>query len=229
MEIADAIVKFLKETKTESEQLNDIKNRLKNGKMKKQISSKPTSLKLQLVQNESFNINKNINFSLDFETSKVIPKRPQLAKIEEYDTTKHPNTTKKYIPKTIERDRNYKYINFEDINESNYQVISKQIQNLEPSEIDEMVREEKTDKMRKTMRDRYFKNEKIKNDTFIKLQKQLQEPLQVSELKRVRKRKNQSQQPNGIAHSTSFVHNIKIGRGSKSPFREINEKKLKNH
>lgn len=228
MEIADAIVKFLKETKTESEQLNDIKNRLKNGKTKKQISSKPTSIKLQLTQNESMNMNKNISFVLEEETSKSIVRRPQLAKIEEYETAKIPQTTtKKCIPKTIERERNFNYINFSNINETNYQIISKQIQNLEPSEIDEMVREEKTDKMRKTMRDRYFKNEKIKNDTFTKLQKQLQEPLQISEMKRVRKRKNQSQQPNAMAHSTSFVQNIKISKGSKSPFREINEKKLK--
>ena len=115
---------------------------------------------------------------------------------------------------------------FEGLDESFHPVISKQIHALEPSEIDEMVKGVKTEKTYKAMKDKYFKVEKTKNDTFRHLQRKLQEPLQLSDMKHKRK-KNRSTRPSPINKSTTFATKYSFNMGSKNPFRETNERHIK--
>ena len=82
--------------------------------------------------------------------------------------------------------------NYEGVNERNYSMIRDQITRLKPGEIDLLVRDENTRRVKQSLTKRYNKIEKCKIDTFSKLQNKLDEPLLLSSMK-CKRRKNNSQ------------------------------------
>lgn len=115
--------------------------------------------------------------------------------------------------------------NFKGVNEKNYSMISKQIEGLKPGEIDLLVRDEKTKRVHQNIKKRYMRIEKIKNDTFMKLQNKLEEPLQIGDLKHKRI-KNRS-----LRNATNYLSGSKVAKKisklSKSPFKIKSNKKSK--
>lgn len=230
MDIVDAIINFLKDNNENSPKLNEITERLKSDKNRRIVAKRSMNLSLNLSEIEGFMQKRELSFmpsAFEAATSKMIPKSKKLLSSSKIDNSKTPVAFVSNKRKQLRIHSVVKQLTFEGINDERYNQLCKQINKLEPAEIEQLVRKESSDHLRKTVRERYFKSEKNKNDTFMRLQSKLQEPLHLSDLKNKRK-KNRSQR-----HSKKFASPLKnissIGRGSKSPFRESNDKKLKKH
>jgi hypothetical protein len=113
--------------------------------------------------------------------------------------------------------------NFSGVNEGNYSMISRQIEGLKPGEIDLLVRDEKTKKIHQNIKKRYMRIEKIKNDTFLRLQSKLEEPLQLDDLKN--KRRNNKSQRHAINNLSGSKVIKKMNKLSKNPFKIKSNKK----
>lgn len=97
-------------------------------------------------------------------------------------------------------------------------------QELKYFDIDQIIRE-RTKKSLKSIKDRYFKIEKLQDESFKQLQKRLVEPIQLSDIKR-KKRKGKSIKPTVSKNVSNMLSKRGFNTGSKSPFRENNEKHM---
>lgn len=223
-DIVDAILEFLKDNKEDAEKLNQIKDQLKKNRRQSLTKKFTTELQLSLGKFDEATPQRELSLiptAMTNLTSKKLPKTKKLLNsgISKIHNLKTPNAHLKQKEKHTNSKLN---LSFEGITENNFSAITRQIGELKPADIDNLVRNEQPDKKKKTMRDHYLKVETNKDSTFTQLQKKLKEPFQLSDLK-VKRRKNRSQR-----HPKNVITPMKttkvIGRGSKSPFRQSKDK-----
>lgn len=226
-DIVDAILEFLKDSKEDHEKLTQIKDQLKKGKKKNLSKKYSTELQLNLGKFEDSSPQRELGFiptAMTNMTTKILPKTKKLlnSDISKVSNVKTPHVNlKQKGGHTTSKVK----LSFEGITEDNFSAITRQIEQLRPSDIDNLVRNEQPEKKKKTMREHYLRIETSKDNTFTQLQKKLKEPFQLSDLK-VKRRKNRSQRhPNNMV--TPMKTSKVIGKGSKSPFRQSKEKKSK--